>query len=159
MSRALPIPRRTLLAGIACAAFAVPAAAVQWDVSSGDFHTHLISTDGGFQLHLHEKATHRVVDTRKGKVAATLLTSGKPQPVPLGFVQVGVLSGARPLVGDWTLLVRLDVPGMKPAQIRYSSKMKPGPQDAAPATGAPARGGDPVPAGHDHAGHDHAAKK
>jgi hypothetical protein len=155
MNRIPRILRALGLAGLAVLAGIIGRAdALQWDVSAGDFHTHLVSTEAGFQLHVHDKATHRVVDTRQGKVTATMLVAGKPQPVSLTFVQAGVLAGARPLVGDWTLLVRFDVPGMKPAQVRYSSKMKAGSQDAAPA----ARKTAPQ-AGHDHAGHDHAPGK
>ncbi len=132
-----------------CAAASAAAGAAQWDASAGAFHTHLVSTDAGFQLHLHDKATHQVIDTRKGKVVATMLVGGRQQAVPLTFLQPGVLSGTRALIGDWTLLVRFDIPGMKQAQVRYSSKMKAGSQDVAPAAGAGA--------GHEH--HDHAKGK
>lgn len=114
--------------------------ASQWDMSAGDFHTHLISTNTGFELHIHDKATHSNVDTRKGKVVATMLVGGRTQTVPLTFKQAGIVSGSRELKGDWTMLFRLDVPGMKPAQVRYSSKMKPGNQDAG--TGAAAKAED-----------------
>jgi hypothetical protein len=123
----------------------------QWDVASGDFHTHLISTDTGFELHVHDKATHSIVDTRKGKVVATMLVGGRSETVPLTFKQAGILSGSRVLEGDWTMLFRFDVPGMKPAQVRYSSKMKPGNQDAA--TGAASRAGDK--GANDHSQHAH----
>ena len=59
-----------------CAAASAAAGAAQWDASAGAFHTHLVSTDAGFQLHLHDKATHQVIDTRKGKVVATMLVGG-----------------------------------------------------------------------------------
>lgn len=165
MTRVHRILRAASLAGLALAALTTPVLATQWDASAGEYHTHLVSTDGGFQLHVHDKATHRVVDTRPGKVVATLLTAGKPQGVPLSFVQPGVLRGARPLTGDWTLLVRFDLPGRKPTQVRYSSKMKPGSQDAA--AGAARAASDPDAHdhdahdhdAHDHADHDHAPKK
>ncbi len=127
------------------------AGATQWDMSAGDYHTHLLSTETGFQLHVHDKATHQVVDTRKGKVVATLLAGGRTQVLPLSFLQAGVLTGDRVLTGDWTLLVRFDVPGLKPAQVRYSSKMKPGAQDVVPADAKAAVGKDHD---HDH-GHSH----
>jgi len=148
MTRVARILRAASLACLGLVASATIALAAQWDASAGDFHTHLVSTDGGFQLHVHDKATHGVVDTRKGKVVATLLTGGKPQVVPLSFVQSGVLRGARPLAGDWALLVRFEMPGKKPAQVRYSSKMKPGSQDV------PA-GARPAAQDHDHDDHDH----
>ena len=91
------------------------------------------ATDAGFELYLHDRATHGVVDTSGGKMSATLLSGGKREVVPLQQKQPGLVIGQRPLTGDWTLLVKLDVPGRKPAQLRYSSKMKPGSQDAAPA--------------------------
>jgi hypothetical protein len=146
MTPANRILRAASLAGLALLACATTALALQWDVTAGEFHTHLVSTDGGFDLHVHDKATHGVIDTRKGKVVATLLDGGKPQVVPLSFVQSGLLRGARPLAGDWTLLVRFEMPGKKPTQVRYSSKMKAGSQDVA-------AGGKP--AAHDHGGHDH----
>jgi hypothetical protein len=125
--------------------------ASQWDMSSGDFHTHLISTKTGFELHIHDKATHSNVDTRKGKVVATMLVGGKTETVPLAFKQAGIVSGSRELKGDWTMLFRLDVPGMKPAQVRYSSKMKPGNQEAGTVTASKA---DDKGA-HDHSQHAH----
>lgn len=152
MTRVVRILRAASLACLALAASATTALASQWDASAGDFHTHLLSTERGFDLHVHDKATHGSVDTRKGKVVATLLAGGKPQVVPLSFVQSGVLRGARPLAGDWTLLVRFEMPGKKPAQVRYSSKMKPGSQDVA--TGA-----KPAAQDHDDHDHDHAPNK
>ncbi len=156
--------------GATLLATALPAAATQWDMSAGDFHTHLVSTERGFQLHIHDKATHKVVDTRRGRVVATMLSGTRTQPVALTFLQAGVLTAAQPLAGDWTLLVRFDVPGMKPAQVRYSSKMKPGKQDidpagakSKPATKSTAKSGDASHEHdheHDHDGdHDHASGK
>jgi hypothetical protein len=138
--------RRAAPSRIAFAALALLAAAaghaLQWDLTAGEYHTHLLSTDGGFELHLHDKATHGIVDTTRGKVVATLLAGGKREDVPLKSKQAGILAGARRLKGDWTLLFRVEMPGRKPTQLRYSSKMKQGSQDAA--------------AGHSHAegGHD-----
>ena len=155
MTRVHRILRTASLAGLALAALTTPVLATQWDASAGEYHTHLVSTEGGFQLHVHDKATHRAVDTRQGKVVATLLTAGKPQGVPLSFEQPGVLRGTRSLTGDWTLLVRFNLPGRKPAQVRYSSKMKPGAQDTAAGAAPAAHDHDD----HDHADHDHAPKK
>ncbi len=118
------------------------AAATQWDLSAGDYHTHLLSSDKGFQLFLHDRATHASVDTARGKVAATLLVGGKRETVALTQKAPGLLEGARPLTGDWTLLVRVDVPGRKSAQLRYSSRMKPGSQDAAKDAGKDATAHD-----------------
>lgn len=134
--------RRALFATLAALATSA-SLAVQWDMSAGDYHTHLRATDGGFELYLHDRATHGVVDTSGGKLNATLLSGGKREAVPLQQKQPGILVGQRPLTGDWTLLVKLEVPGRKPAQLRYSSKMKPGSQDAAPAAKS------------DHAQHQH----
>lgn len=125
------VTRQALFAAVASLA-AAASLAVQWDMSAGDYHTHLRATDAGFELYLHDRATHGVVDTSRGKASATLLTGGKREVVPLQQKQPGILVGQRPLAGDWTLLVKLEVPGRKPAQLRYSSKMKPGSQDAAP---------------------------
>lgn len=137
---------RKILIRVAVAAVAlVPpfATATQWDLSTGDYHTHLLTTDAGFQLFLHDRATHSIVDTARGKVVATLLVAGKRETVSLTQKAPGLLEGARPLSGDWTLLVRLDVPGRKGAQLRYSSRMKPGSQDA------------PKDAAQDAPAHDH----
>ncbi len=128
------------------------AVATQWDMTSGDFHTHLMSVDGGFQLHIHDKATHSGVDTSKGKVTATLLAGGKTSPVPITIKQVGVIAGSQPLAGDWVMLFRVTMPGMKPAQIRYSSKMKPGGQDAPAAAASKTAKGD-ASDGHDPSHH------
>jgi hypothetical protein len=136
---------------------ATAAAALQWDLSAGDYHTHLLSSDAGFELHLHDKATHAVVDTTRGKVVATLLAGGKREEVPLRPKQAGILAGARPLKGDWTLLFRVEMPGRKPAQLRYSSKMKPGSQDVA-AGHSHAKDDHDHDHGHDH-DHDHPKKR
>ncbi len=128
------------------------ARAAQWDMTSGAFHTHLMTVDGGFQLYIHDKATHGNVDTSKGKVTATLLAGGKSIAVPLTTRQAGVIAGSQPLTGDWVMLFRVAMPGVKPAQIRYSSKMKPGGQDAAEATAAKTATGA-AKSGHDHSHH------
>ncbi len=126
----------------ALAAFATASAgAKQWDLAAGDYHSHLIASDTSFELHLHDKATHGIVDTSRGKVTATLLAGGTRQEIPVRQKQAGILVGDRALKGDWTLLFRVDVPGRKPAQLRYSSKMQPSGAD----------GGDE----HDHDEHDH----
>lgn len=123
-----------------CAAFAVTAAAAsQWDLTAGDYHSHLIKSDKSFELHLHDKATHGIVDTSKSKVTATLLVGGVREEIPMRQKQAGILVGDRALEGDWTLLFRVEVPGRKLAQLRYSAKM--------PTSGAAAK--------HDNAEHDH----
>ena len=130
------------LAFAMCAAFAVTAAAAsQWDLTAGDYHSHLLESDRSFELHLHDKATHGIVDTSKGKVTATLLVGGARQEIPMRQKQAGILVGDRALEGDWTLLFRVEVPGRKLVQLRYSSKMQPSGSDAG--------------AKHDHAGPDH----
>jgi hypothetical protein len=117
------------LALVAAAAAAVSGAA-QWDQTVGDYHTHLIAFDDRFELHLHDKATHGIVETAKGRYKATLLSGGRSIDVPMQSKQAGIVTGARALTGDWTLLLRVEIPGRKPVQLRYSSKMKTGSQDA-----------------------------
>ena len=120
-------------AGLAVLAWLVSAAAAgasQWDLTAGDYHTHLIAFDDRFELHLHDKATHGIVETTKGRYKATLLAGGRSIDVPMQSKQAGIVTGARALVGDWTLLLRVEIPGRKPVQLRYSSRMKPGSQDA-----------------------------
>lgn len=149
-----PIRKVMVRVALAAAALLPPlAAATQWDLSEGDYHTHLMTTDKGFQLFLHDRATHTSVDTARGKVVATVLAGGKRETVPLTQKAVGLLESARPLSGDWTLLVRLDVPGRKPAQLRYSSRMKSGSQDAAKQDATKQVDGKKAPA-HDHK-HEH----
>jgi hypothetical protein len=118
------------LAVLAWLASAAVAGASQWDLTAGDYHTHLIAFDDRFELHLHDKATHGIVETAKGRYKATLLAGGRSIDVPMQSKQAGIVTGARALVGDWTLLLRVEIPGRKPVQLRYSSRMKPGSQDA-----------------------------
>lgn len=118
------------LAVLAWLASAAVADASQWDLTAGDYHTHLIAFDDRFELHLHDKATHGIVETAKGRYKATLLAGGRSVDVPMTSNQAGIVTGARALVGDWTLLLRVEIPGRKPVQLRYSSRMKPGSQDA-----------------------------
>ena len=137
-------PRGAWRAAMACLAAAMLAGAAaadaaQWDLTAGDYHTHLIAFDDRFELHLHDKATHGIVETAKGRYKATLLADGRSVDVPLQSKQAGIVTGARALKGEWTLLFRVEIPGRKPVQLRYSSKMKPGSQDP--------------DAKHDHASH------
>lgn len=136
--------RRAGLTVFAALAAAV-AGASQWDLSAGDYHSHLIASDTNFELHLHDQATHGIVDTSRGKVTATLLAGGARQEIPMRHKQAGILVGDRALKGDWTLLFRVEVPGRKPAQLRYSSRM--------PRSGADA--GKERDQGHDGHDHDH----
>lgn len=123
------LARGAAFALVASAAAALSVAA-QWDQTAGDYHTHLIAFDDRFELHLHDKATHGIVETAKGRYKATLLSGGRTVDVPLQSKQAGIVTGARALTGDWTLLLRVEIPGRKPVQLRYSSRMTPGSQDA-----------------------------
>ena len=137
-------PMSIIAAGLAGLLLATIAWSRQWDITAGDYHTHLIDRGGRFELHLHDRATHRAIDTSRGVFKATMLTGGRPVEVPLRSLQAGILGGERALQGEWTLLFKVEIPGRKPAQVRYSSKMKPGAQDGAKAD-----------KGHDHDGHSH----
>lgn len=123
------LARGAAFALVASAAAALSGAA-QWDQTAGDYHTHLIAFDDRFELHLHDKATHGLIETAKGRYKATLLSGGRTIDVPLQSTQASIVTGARALTGDWTLLLRVEIPGRKPVQLRFSSKMKPGSQDA-----------------------------
>lgn len=115
---------------LVAAAAAALSSAAQWDQTAGDYHTHLIAFDDRFELHLHDRATHGLIETAKGRYKATLLTGGRTIDVPLQSTQASIVTGARALTGDWTLLLRVEIPGRKPVQLRYSSRMTPGSQDA-----------------------------
>ncbi len=133
-SPSTPIPRRAgrvALALVAAAAAAI-AGAAQWDQTVGDYHTHLIAFEDRFELHLHDRATHGIVETAKGRYKATLLSGGKSLDIPMKSTQASIVTGTHALKGDWTLLLRVEIPGRKPVQLRYSSRMKPGSQDSAP---------------------------
>lgn len=125
-----------------------PASAKQWDMTAGSYHTHLIFHGDRFELHLHDKATHGIVDTSSGRYTATLLAGGRTTTVPLTASKSGILTGRPVPSGDWVLLFRVEAPGRAPVQVRYSSKMKPGtqPSEAKPADKAKATGHD----GHAH---------
>lgn len=132
-----------------------PASAKQWDMVAGSYHTHLIFHDDRFELHLHDKATHGIVDTSSGRYTATLLAGGKTTTLPLTASKSGILTGRPVPSGDWVLLFRVEAPGRTPVQVRYSSKMKPGTQPARtkPAETQPAA--KEKAKGHDgHAHHD-----
>ena len=105
-----------------------PASAQQWDMAAGAYHTHLIFHADRFELHLHDKATHGIVDTSKGRYSATLLSGGKTTAVPITASKSGILTGRPVPTGDWVLLFRVEAPGRAPTQVRYSSKMPPGTQ-------------------------------
>lgn len=129
---------------------AVPASARQWDMVAGSYHTHLMFHDDRFELHLHDKATHGIVDTSSGRYSATLLSGGKTTVLPLTASKSGILTGRPVPGGEWVLLFRVEAPGRTPVQVRYSSKMKPGTQAA---EGQPAAKDKAKPHG-GHAGHD-----
>jgi len=125
-----------------------PASAKQWDMVAGSYHTHLIFHGDRFELHLHDKATHGIVDTSSGRYTATLLAGGKTTTLPLTASKSGILTGRPVPSGEWVLLFRVEAPGRAPVQVRYSSKMTPGtqPSEAKPADKGKATG---------HAGHAH----
>ena len=102
---------------------ASPALAQQWDMTVGSYHTHLIFHDDRFELHLHDKATHGIVDTSKGRYTATILSGGKTTAVPIIASKSGILTGRPVPTGDWVLLFRVQAPGRAPVQVRYSSGM------------------------------------
>ena len=102
---------------------ASPALAQQWDMTVGSYHTHLIFHDDRFELHLHDKATHGIVDTSKGRYTATILSGGKTTAVPITASKSGILTGRPVPTGDWVLLFRVQAPGRAPVQVRYSSGM------------------------------------
>ena len=85
---------KAVFAAFILALSASPALAQQWDMTAGSSHTHLIFHDDRFELHLHDKATHGIVDTSKGRYTATLLSGGKTTAVPSRApVQVRYSSG------------------------------------------------------------------
>ena len=100
-----------------------PALAQQWDMTAGSYHTHLIFHDDRFELHLHDKTTHSIVDTSKGRYTATLLSGGKTTAVPISASKSGILTGRPVPKGDWVLLFRIEAPSRAPVQVRYSSGM------------------------------------
>ena len=101
----------------------VPSLAEQWDMTVGSYHTHLIFHDDRFELHLHDKATHGIVDTSKGRYTATLLAGGKTIAVPVTASRNGIITGRPVPKGQWVLLFRVEAPGRAPVQVRYSSGM------------------------------------
>ena len=101
----------------------VPLLAKQWDMTVGSYHTHLILHDDRFELHLHDKATHGIVDTSKGRYTATLLAGGKTTVVPVTASKNGIITGRPVPKGEWVLLFRVEAPGRAPVQVRYSSGM------------------------------------
>ena len=114
---------KAVFAAFILALSASPALAQQWDMTAGSYHTHLIFHDDRFELHLHDKATHGIVDTSKGRYTATLLSGGKTTAVPLSASKSGILTGRPVPKGDWVLLVRVEAPSRAPVQVRYSSGM------------------------------------
>lgn len=102
---------------------AVPSHAKQWDMTVGSYHTHLIFHADRFELHLHDKATHGIVDTSKGRYTATLLAGGKTTAVPVTASKNGIITGRPVPKGEWVLLFRVEAPGRAPVQVRYSSAM------------------------------------
>ncbi len=113
----------SVFAAFILALSASPALAQQWDMTAGSYHTHLIFHDDRFELHLHDKATHGIVDTSKGRYTATLLSGGKTTAVPISASKSGILTGRPVPKGDWVLLFRIEAPSRAPVQVRYSSGM------------------------------------
>ncbi len=114
---------KAVFAAFILALSASPALAQQWDMTAGSYHTHLIFHDDRFELHLHDKATHGIVDTSKGRYTATLLSGGKTTAVPISASKSGILTGRPVPKGDWVLLFRIEAPSRAPVQVRYSSGM------------------------------------
>ena len=114
---------KAVFAAFILALSASPALAQQWDMTAGGYHTHLIFHDDRFELHLHDKATHGIVDTSKGRYTATLLSGGKTTAVPISASKSGILTGRPVPKGDWVLLFRIEAPSRAPVQVRYSSGM------------------------------------
>ena len=114
---------KAVFAAVILALSASPVLAQQWDMTAGSYHTHLIFHDDRFELHLHDKATHGIVDTSKGRYTATLLSGGKTTAVPISASKSGILTGRPVPKGDWVLLFRIEAPSRAPVQVRYSSGM------------------------------------
>lgn len=114
---------KTVFAALVLTLSASPALAKQWDMTVGSYHTHLIFHDDRFELHLHDKATHGIVDTSKGRYTATILSGGKTATVPITASKSGILTGRPVPTGDWVLLFRVEAPSRAPVQVRYSSGM------------------------------------
>lgn len=114
---------KAVFAAVILALSASPALAQQWDMTAGSYHTHLIFHDDRFELHLHDKATHGIVDTSKGRYTATLLSGGKTTAVPISASKSGILTGRPVPKGEWVLLFRVEAPSRAPVQVRYSSGM------------------------------------
>jgi hypothetical protein len=91
------------------------------DVRAGAFHVHLVPVGKGFEIHVHDAATHTSVDLSRATSKATLLADGKTSVLPLAVKGAGILTSAQALPKQWTLLVSLNVPGQKPAQARFTS--------------------------------------
>jgi hypothetical protein len=91
------------------------------EVKAGAFHVHLVPVGSGFEVHVHDAATHKSVDLARATTKATLLADGKTSVLPLAVKGTGILSSKQALPQRWTLLVALNVPGQKPAQARFSS--------------------------------------
>ena len=136
---------RSGLVALLWLAAAASASAKQWDMVAGSYHTHLIFHADRFELHLHDKATHRVIDTTRGRYRAVLVTGGRRVDVPLSSAQAGILVGRPVPTGDWALEFRVEGPGSAPAELRYSAKMTPGMQPAQGKTAKPDKS-----AGHAH---------
>lgn len=114
---------KAVFAAVILALSASPALAQQWDMTAGSYHTHLIFHDDRFELHLHDKATHGIVDTSKGRYTVTLLSGGKTTAVPISASKSGILTGRPVPKGEWVLLFRVEAPSRAPVQVRYSSGM------------------------------------
>jgi hypothetical protein len=141
-----------VLLGVFALAAAQPSMAAttnaQWNGVAGDYHVHLIAVPTGFEVHVHDLATHGLVDLQRGTVTATLLKDGKRAKVALTHKQKSIVASAAPLTGNWTMLIAISLQGKKPAQIRFSSVAA----DAKPAAAAPSPA-KPKTDAHDHSNH------
>lgn len=96
-------------------------AAASYDTQAGAFHVHLIPLKRTFEVHVHSVAKHESVDLSKARTKATLLAEGKTTVIPLTVNGKGILTSARPLPRQWTLLIAFNLPGQPSAQARFTS--------------------------------------
>ena len=123
--------RHAPLAALAVASAAYPASSPasspgQWYLASRSYHTHLIVYGDRFELHVHDKATHAIVDTTRGSYEATLRSGGRSVQVPLRSKQAGILVGVPAPSGDWQLTFRIGAVGRPVEQLVYPPGTKAG---------------------------------
>lgn len=141
----LALSLAVVLAGPMVAVAASPTPA-QWDLASRSYHTHLIVHSDRFELHVHDMATHAIVDTTRGTYEATLRSGGRTVKVPLRSTQRGILVGVPAPSGDWQLSFRIGAVGRPVERLVYSPGMKGGSD--------PQRSGEPTKQAQDpHAHH------